>query len=492
MHDAPSAHREAVVSSALIAGALVVLGFAVLTNSAGLPYALVGLAGTTVLVAYRALLRWEVMLSGLLLLILFVPIKRYSLPGSLPIDLEPYRVVVALLLFCWLGSLLIDPGIRLRAGAFGAPLGLILFVGATSVAVNGPRVAAVPEGGSVIKAVSFLASFVLVYFVVVSVVRSRAHVDLLLKVLVAGGAVVAAAAVVESRTGLNAFDHFGGVVPLLSFDGPAGVSPEALSRSGTNRVFGYAQHPIALAAMLVMLLPVGVYLAMTTARRRLLWWGATVFLGMGAIATVSRTGVIMLAAAGAVLLVLRPKHARRLLPLLAPALVVVWLAVPNTLGSLYGSVFGGGLTGLLSEQRNEVQYAELSSSGRLADIGPTVSQLAREPVLGLGLGTRVPGVNARLLDDQWLLTLAETGIAGFGLWMWVFTIAVRRLSSTARRDHSAHGWLCAGLAASVAAFGVGMLTFDAFSFIQATFILYILLALAAVALATPPEPEGQA
>ena len=40
-------------------------------------------------------------------------------------------------------------------------------------------------------------------------------------------------------------------------------------------------------------------------------------------------------------------------------------------------------------------------------------------------------------------------------------------------------WLFAALAASVASFAVGMLTFDAFSFTQVTFIFWILLGLSA-------------
>ena len=43
-------------------------------------------------------------------------------------------------------------------------------------------------------------------------------------------------------------------------------------------------------------------------------------------------------------------------------------------------------------------------------------------------------------------------------------------------------WLFAGLAASITGFGVGMLTFDAFSFTQVTFVFWILLGLSAAML----------
>ena len=50
------------------------------------------------------------------------------------------------------------------------------------------------------------------------------------------------------------------------------------------------------------------------------------------------------------------------------------------------------------------------------------------------------------------------------------------------------GLLLASLAASVAAYGVGMLTFDAFSFIQVTFLLFILVGLGSALLAERPAP----
>ena len=90
-----------------------------------------------------------------------------------------------------------------------------------------------------------------------------------------------------------------------------------------------------------------------------------------------------------------------------------------------------------------------------------------------------PLVNAPILDDEWLGTLLETGAAGFLALLWLFGRAARRLGKAARRDESPRGWLAAGLAAAIVAFAVGMATYDAFSFIQVTFLLFILLGVAA-------------
>ena len=45
---------------------------------------------------------------------------------------------------------------------------------------------------------------------------------------------------------------------------------------------------------------------------------------------------------------------------------------------------------------------------------------------------------------------------------------------------SPEGWLAAGLAASITSFAVGMFTYDSLAFIQEAFVLWTLLALAAV------------
>src|SRR4051794_21186340 len=60
------------------------------------------------------LTRWRSLLSALLLVILFIPMGRYSLPGNLPFHLEPYRVLVAGLALAWVLSMLVDRGVSFR------------------------------------------------------------------------------------------------------------------------------------------------------------------------------------------------------------------------------------------------------------------------------------------------------------------------------------------------------------------------------------------
>ena len=120
-------------------------------------------------------------------------------------------------------------------------------------------------------------------------------------------------------------------------------------------------------------------------------------------------------------------------------------------------------------------------SGRLADLGPALHEAKKTLLLGQGFGTRIvddgPKKNAHILDDQWLQTLLETGVLGVFAWAWLIVRSSRRSFAAARRTAGLDRLLFGAIAGSTAAFGVGMLFYDAFSFIQVTFVLFVLLAL---------------
>jgi O-antigen ligase len=423
---------------------------------------------------------WRHLLAVLILVILLVPIRRYSLPANLPFQLELYRVLVAGLVLGWIGSLLVDRRVRLRRTGFEGPLAVIVGAAIASVVVNPGRVA--ETSAEVNKALMFLLSFIIVLYLTVSGLRRVGDVDFLAKCLVAGGAVVSVFAIVEARTGYNVFNHLAVVMPFLRDLGDVG----GFQRVGTAklRVFGSAQHPIALSAALVMLAPLAIYLARRYRQRR--WTVCALILGVACASTVSRTGVVMFLVVAVVFLWLRPAETVRLWPALLAAVVVTHFALPGTLGAIKNSFFPPG--GLIAEQQGS---ADSSGSGRLADLGPALDLWTRQPVLGQGYGTNVVnpdagGIEANIFDDQWLGTLLSTGIVGFAGWAWFFILAIRRFGREAERDTSERGWLLTAITASVTAYAVGMLTYDAFAFIQVTFLLFILVGLGSVVLRDDP------
>ena len=434
---------------------------------------------------------WSYPLGGLILVILLVPIRRYSLPANLPFQLELYRLVVAVLVVGWIASLLVDHRVRIRRTGFEGPLAVILGSAILSVVVNPARVAG--TSAEVNKSLMFLLSFVVVLYLAVSGVQRLSDADVLARCLVTGGAIVSLFAIVEARTGFNVFNHLSVVMPFLRDLGDVG----GFQRHGSARlrVFGSAQHPIALSAALVMLAPLAVYLARRTGQNR--WWLCALVLGAACASAVSRTGVLMFAVIAIVFVWLRPRETLRLWPALLAALVLIHVALPGTLGAIKNSFFPPG--GLIAEQQGS---ADTSGSGRLADLGPALERWERQPLLGEGYGTIIvnadaTGVDANIFDDQWLGTLLATGFIGFVGWGWFFVRAIRRFGGEARRDPTDRGWLLTAITAGVAAYAVGMLTFDAFAFIQVTFLMFILVGLGSVAIgaestANAPEVDSVA
>ena len=468
----------------LVAGSLGVLALGIASG-----VSTIGTTVLTVLVSLAAATRatsigWPRLLGALILIILFVPIRRYALPGNLPFQLEFYRLFVAFLVLGWFASLLVDSRIRVRRTGFEGPILVILGAAVASIIVNPDRVAAFSS--EVEKSLMFFLSFVLVIYVTVSVIRRLDDVEYLTKTLVVGGGFVALSAVFEARTGFNIFNHLSRPMPFLHDLGDVG----GYQRAGTAklRVFGSAQHPIALSASLVMLTPLALYLYRRYRQRR--WLFCAGALTAACASTISRTGIIMFFVVGVVFLWLRPRETRRLWPALLVLPVAIHFALPGTLGAIKQSFLPAG--GLLAEQRAS---ANTAGSGRIADLGPGLQLWQRQPVLGQGFGTQLVnldagGVESNILDNQWLGTLIGTGAIGFFGWLWFFVRAVRRFGTEAKRDESDRGWLLAAIAASIAAYAVGMLTFDAFAFIQVTFLLFIFVGLGSALMAEPPTPRA--
>jgi O-antigen ligase len=196
----------------------------------------------------------------------------------------------------------------------------------------------------------------------------------------------------------------------------------------------------------------------------------------------------MFVVVGVVFLWLRPREVRRLWPALLLTPVAIHFALPGTLGALKQTFLPAG--GLVAEQHAS---ANSSGSGRLADLGPALRRWSAQPVLGQGYGTQVVnldarGIDANIFDDQWLGMLLSTGLVGFCGWLWLFVRAVRRFGREAKRDLSERGWLLGSFAAGIAAYAIGMLTYDAFAFIQVTFLMFIFLGIGSALMAAQPTP----
>lgn len=473
-----------VFSAAIVIAAVALLGLTVFTGYSPSSVAPLLAVGVLIAVTHSVLFRWRTLIALIVCVILFIPMKRYNLPASLPMKLEPYRLLVFLVALGWMTSLLIDPRVRFRRTPIDLPLACFAIIALVSDMINRTRVTSVQS--EVVKKLLFFLSFFLVTYMTVSLIRRFEHVDFVTRVLVGGGAIVGLFALVERNTGYDVFNNLHVVLPFLHLD--AANIPHIPTRGGRLRVYASAQHPIALGAALALLLPLAIYLAKCHGQRR--WWVAGFLLIFGAFATGSRTAVVMFLVIVLTYLWLRPARMRRLWPALIPALLMIHFVAPGALGTIRASFFPKG--GLVAQQTNAAV-----GSGRLATLGPALhAEFLPNPLLGEGFGTRVttpippavPVPNAPILDDQWLGILLETGLAGALALAWLFVRLIRRLAPEARDDNSPRSWFLASVIASVGSFAASMFFYDAFSFIQVTFLLFIIMGLGLSALMSP-EPS---
>ena len=480
----------ALLVPAVVAVALLLVALAVVGGSRGAIAGGVLLnLGLVAFATHRYLLRWHVLAIVVVLCLLLIPIGRYDFPINLPFNMEPYRAMVMVVALLWLASLLGQPGTTWRRTGMFLPLFLVSVTIIISIGVNIPRLALPGVEEAVVKQVSMFASFIFVLLFMSAVIQTREQLDAVVKALVAGGAIVSFFSLVQYHTGFNLFDHLDKVLPILHLV-PGGIPSNIEARGGGARIYGSASHPIALSAALVMLLPLGIYLA--RAFRGRLWISATALIAIASMATVARTGSVMLAVTLLTYLVLRTRSVLRLWPWVLPFLVVTHFAAPEAIGGLKSAFFPSG--GLVAEQQTQ---GGITSSNRLADIGPTLTEWSRKPAFGQGFGTRItapadPNTNAAILDDQWLATLLEVGLFGFLSVLWLTLTSIRRTGSAARGDPTDFGWLLVGLTATMAGFAVGAFTFDAFSFFQCTFLFFAVMGIAIPArrLATRAPGEG--
>jgi O-antigen ligase len=425
-------------------------------------------------------LGWKWLVGFFLLVVLFIPPRRYAIPAGLPFELDPYRLVVAGLLVVWLLSALSDEEMRLRRSGLLGPLLTFGLAVVGSLAANPDRVSAYET--SVVKVLSVLIGFFLVFFLLVNVLRTRESCETALRILVLGGAILAVLAIVERKTGWSPFTDLSRYVPFIQ---PSEDTTGYVDEFRGIRALGSAEHPIALGALLAMLAPIAAGLAVV--RRQAIWLACLVLIVMGSFASNSRTSVLMLFAWALMFTILRWADAKRFIPFALVAFAMIHLVMPGALGTLRSSLDPSQIVAEQSS-RPDSQLA----AGRFADLGPSFEEFRQRPMLGYGFGTRIStgeSANARLLDNQWLGTLLDTGLVGLIGFAWLLGRYIVRMWSASLKA-SVDGVVLAALASAVFAYTVGMFTFDALSFTQVSLVLFVLLAIgSALVLAADPIIE---
>lgn len=276
--------------------------------------------------------------------------------------------------------------------------------------------------------------------------------------LVTGGGIIAVLGGIQFFTGLDLAGHlaFPGLTTATSYT-------SLLARDEFNRPMATATHPIEFGVVLAMLLPLAVHGAVYAPEgRKGRRWTLVFLILMVLPMTVSRSAVLGLAVVCLVILPIWPAIWRVSAILVLGVLMVALRAVvPGLIGTLTNLVTDIGSDSSTVTRTNDYVV-----------IGTTV---VHRPWLGQGFGTYLPKTY-RILDNQYLLSLVETGIVGLVVLLtvilsgWFMARSARRASTDPEVRHMAQ---CFAASMAVALFSFG--TFDAFSFPMVANLMFLVL-----------------
>jgi len=416
------------------------------------------------------------LLSCYLILLLIVP--AWLTVPSLGSAGEPAALFAALLFFYYLLAWLAS-GPVLASGRQPVRAAMILFACAVLAAyVSANRVAlATTVSNGADRGLISLAGWAGVLLLAADGISSVARLVSLLRCLVRCATAVAAFAVVQFCTGLNA-------VRLITIPGLTSLADitNVVPRDQLNRVAATTLDPIELAVVLAISLPFALYLARRARPGHRVWpWCQVAVISAALPVTISRTAVLAVVVLAAVLLPAWPRRDRLAACVAgAAALVAVSVGIPHL-----ARAFATLITGISGDS---------STLSRTAAFSSAVPFIGQHPWLGTGLGTFYPQVYF-FTDDEYLLALIEIGVVGLAALLlllatgWVSARRARRASADPEVRELAQ---C--VAAALAVSAVCFATFDALGFPVAAGLTFLVLGCSGALLrlaraAGPPAPR---
>ncbi|WP_310742075.1 O-antigen ligase family protein [Microbispora sp. H13382] len=306
------------------------------------------------------------------------------------------------------------------------------------------------------------AGYVGLVLVMCDGVRGRDRLDFVLKTVVVAGAIVS---VVAACQYLLEFDP----TTYMSLPGFRHTSVEGtetvMSRADLRRVAATLGHPIEFGVFCSMVLPFAAHFALQARDRGepwRRWWLCAALIAAGLMFSVSRSAVLGMVVVGAVLFTGWPLR-RCLVSLgaLAVFLGLMKVAAPGLLGTFYNLFANAGSDDSILYRTHDYPFA--------------LTEVTKHPLFGRGIGTWYP-YKHQVFDNQYLLSLVETGVVGVVAFVGVIVCGVvvalraRRLSG----DPNVRN-LALTIAACLLVPLVGAATFDLLSYPGVTSLMFLLI-----------------
>lgn len=300
-----------------------------------------------------------------------------------------------------------------------------------------------------------LASYAGVLLVAADGIQSRERLATLCRHIVLLVGLFAAVGAIQFFSGHAIVDR----IPLFGLDGSGGGVDE---RAGFVRPRSTSRHALEYAAVLSMVLPLAVTLGLVERNRKPLFRTLPVALiALASVLSLTRSALIGMIVGILVLLPFWGPRVRRTAALtVLGGLSALVVAVPGLMGTIL-NMFSG---------------ADSSTQSRTNSWGMAFDVFQQNPTFGRGFGTFLPSY--RILDNQYLLSLVETGVLGFLALLAMIAAAVYCAFAGRRKwDDGIHRQLGVALAAAVLAGASLLAFFDAFSFPQAPGMFFLMLGL---------------
>lgn len=286
-------------------------------------------------------------------------------------------------------------------------------------------------------------------------VSDRARFLVLLRRLSLAGGLYALLGLLQFFSGLNIVDLI--QIPGLASAGTGGVDV----RGDFVRPESTARHALEYAAVLSMVLPIALTLAIREGSRRMARrWFPVAAIFMAAFLSVTRSALLGLVA---VLLVLiptwEPAVRKRALWAACGGAAVLYALVPGLTGTIMG-MFSGN---------------DPSVDSRTDSYSVVGGYVEVSPLFGRGLGTMGP--QYRIFDNQYIGFVIETGLVGITAFVLMAGTAMVATFLRRRAPDSLIGALGPALSASILAGALLSAFFDSFHFPQAVGMFFLMLGL---------------
>jgi O-antigen ligase/polysaccharide polymerase Wzy-like membrane protein len=397
-------------------------------------------------------------------MVYLIPFDSTVLPISLPFNAGLDRLVLVAMAVVWL---MLSIGGRIPPRFSHTPINIAIFLWvaltALSLALNLRDLTWDRELSTAFKQLLLAYTYLLLFYMVASSL-TREDVVPFCKLIVVLGVISAIGTILENRGHVNIFSDIAKGIPgaKVHFKSVVGGGGPGARHSYA----GPTKHGLADATMLNAAIPFAMVLLW---RARGLWprirWGAALLLLLaGCVATEEKTALILLIVTVFLMVALHPRRYVSWWPLLIVAVVLTRAAAPHSISQLLYQFRTLGSSN--------------STSGRATDYPAVAPFLNTHLIFGRGFGSYEPH-KYRILDDQMLGFLIETGVAGILAYAAVILMPALAVLRAARRGLTLQDDLLAGIGAGCVAFFLSNFLYDSFSFRQGPYVFFLLAGLAA-------------